>query len=282
MATTKLENMINPEVMADMISAKIPKMIVVTPFAKVDNTLEGRPGDTVTVPSFKYIGDAEDVAEGEAVISTVLETSTEQFTIKKIMKAVDLTDEAVLSGYGNPVGETNTQLAMAISSKIDADAMEALLKAQRTYPDSGIISYEGIVKAIDLFNEELQSSKAMFVNPHQVTQLRLDPNFISADKYDNAVIMRGEIGMIAGVRIIPSKRVELTEGKYICPIVKLNNESQTEDDTPALTIFMKRNVNLETQRDTLARKTVASVDEIYGVAITNQENVILANFMGEQ
>ena len=36
MAMTKLENLINPEVMADMISAKIENAIVVTPFAKVE------------------------------------------------------------------------------------------------------------------------------------------------------------------------------------------------------------------------------------------------------
>ena len=35
MAVTKLANLINPEVMADMISAKIANAIVVTPFARL-------------------------------------------------------------------------------------------------------------------------------------------------------------------------------------------------------------------------------------------------------
>ena len=61
---TKLADLIDPEVMADMISAKIPDKIRVAPFAKVDDTLAGVPGDTITVPSYGYIGDAEDVAEG--------------------------------------------------------------------------------------------------------------------------------------------------------------------------------------------------------------------------
>lgn len=281
--TTTLEKLINPQVMSDMISAKVEKKIVVTPFAKVDTTLQGRAGDTVTVPSYKYIGDAEDVAEGVEVGTVALETSTDTFTIKKAMKAVELTDEAVLSGYGNPVGETNTQLAKAIASKVDNDAMDALANAQMKYTkdSANVISYAGIVNAIDLFEEEVQSDKVMFVHPKQVTQLRLDPDFISADKYNNAVMMHGEIGMIAGVRIVPSKKVKLASKKYSCPIVKLNNDAETEDDAPALTVFLKRDTNVETERKSLARKTAISVDRIYGVSITNQAKVIIAEFASE-
>ena len=75
MGVTVLDDLINPEVMGDMISAKIEKAIVVTPFAQIDNTLEGRPGDTITVPQYDYIGDAVDVAEnGEMplIIPTII------------------------------------------------------------------------------------------------------------------------------------------------------------------------------------------------------------------
>lgn len=86
-------------------------------------------GDTVTVPAFNYIGDADDVAEGASVTASQLTASSTTFGIKKAMKAVSLTDEAVLSGYGNPVGEATTQLAKAIASKVDSDAMDALTVA---------------------------------------------------------------------------------------------------------------------------------------------------------
>ena len=60
---TKLSDMIDPEVMADMVSARIPKKLRVAPFAKIDDTLAGVPGDTITVPAYTYIGDASDVAK---------------------------------------------------------------------------------------------------------------------------------------------------------------------------------------------------------------------------
>lgn len=277
--TTKLADLINPQVMADMISAKIEKKIVVAPFAKVDTTLQGVPGNTITVPKYGYIGDAEDIAEGVACGTVKLTTSTATATVKKAMKAVEITDEAILSGYGNPVGETNNQLAKAIAAKVDNDAMEVLKGAALIFDGSANkISYEQIVDAIDLFDEEVNSEKVMFINPKQVTQLRKDSNFISADKYPGNVVMKGEIGMIANCRIVPSQKVELDAdgANYLCPVVKLSNDAETEDDTAAITVYLKRDTSVETERNTLARKTDISVDKHYVVVLTDESKVVLA------
>lgn len=285
--TTKIADLINPQVMADMISAKIANKIVVAPFAKIDTTLVGIPGNTVTVPQYAYIGDAADIAEGVAAETVKLTASTTTVTVKKAMKAVELTDEAVLSGYGNPVGETNNQLAKSIASKVDNDAMTALQGAQLTYDGSAAaIKYSGIVDAIDLFEEEVNSEKVIFVHPKQVTQLRKDSDFISADKYKTGVILTGEIGMIANCRVVPSKKVPVVKvGEtgsqtdcYACPIVKLNNDAETEDDAAAITIYLKRDTNVETDRVSLARKTDISVDKHYAVALSNTSKVVLAKF----
>ena len=277
--TTMISDLINPQVMADMISAKVPSKLVVAPFAKVDSTLSGIPGNTITVPQYAYIGDAEDIAEGIAAETVKLATTTSEVTVKKAMKAVELTDEAVLSGYGNPVGETNSQLAKAIASKVDSDAMEALQGAQLVYDGTAAaIKYTGIVDAIDLFNEEVNSEKVIFVHPKQVTQLRKDADFISADKYTGDVVMTGEIGKIANCRVVPSKKVPLAEGAYACPIVKLNNDAETEDDAAALTIYLKRDTNVETDRVSLSRKTDISADKHYAVALSNTAKVVLAKF----
>lgn len=176
---TKLSDMIDPEVMADMVSARIPKKLRVAPFAKIDDTLAGVPGDTITVPAYTYIGDAADVAEGGEVAIEKMTTSTRKATIKKAMKGIGLTDEAVLSGYGNPVGEANTQLALAIAAKIDSDCMDALQTASLIYDGTAkTISYNAIVDAVDLFEDEMGcSEKVMFIHPKQVTQLRKTPTF---------------------------------------------------------------------------------------------------------
>lgn len=284
---TTLSKMIDPEVMADMISGKIPKKIVVAPFAKVDATLQGVPGDTITVPSYGYIGDAADVAEGVDVTIEAMSTTSKQTKIKKAMKGVALTDEAVLSGYGNPVGEANSQLAKSIAAKLDNDAMDVLQTATLAYDGSAkSISYEGIVDAIDVFEEEVNTEKVMFVHPKQVTVLRKDTNFLSADKYQAGVAVTGEIGMIANTRIVPSKKVPVVKvgasgsqvDCYACPIVKLEQDAETEDETPALTIYLKRDTNVETERKPKNRTTEITADKFYAMALSNEAKVVLAKF----
>lgn len=277
--TTKLENLIDPEVMAPMISAKIEKAIVDAPFVKVDKTLTAVPGSTITVPKYKYIGDAEDVAEGVAQGETKLETDSETYTVKKAVKDVVLTDEAVLSGYGNPVGETNNQLGLSISSKVFQDVVDVLQDATLIKDlSSEDISYDGIVDSIDLFDEEFNLEKAMYVNPKQVTTLRKDPDFISADKYNNNVMVTGEIGKVANARIIPSRRIVAKDGAYSCPIVQLETETQTQDETPAVTVYLKRDTNVETDRIVKGKKTLISADKHYVAALTNESKVVLAKF----
>jgi len=280
MAVTKLENLVDPEVMAPMISAKLEKAIVATPFAKIDTTLEGQPGSTITIPKYQYIGDAEVVAEGVEQRDATLTTTTAEYKVKKIVKDVTLTDEAVLSGYGNPVGEANNQLGKSLASTVDNEVMSELMKGQVVKTFENDISYNNIVDSIDLFLEEENVDKVMFIHPHQVSTLRKDSNFISADKYNNNVIMKGEIGMIANTRIVPSRKARNTEGTYyVNPIVELKAESQTGDDElAAVTIFLKRGVNVETDRIVKGKKTLISADEHFVAALTDESKVVVAKF----
>ena len=278
--TTTLSKMIDPEVMAPMISAKIDEAIVATPFAKIDTTLVGEAGSSIKVPKYIYIGDAEDLAEGVTADKTQLTTTSATYTIKKAVKQVELTDEAVLSGYGNPVGETNSQLAKAIASKVDGDVMDALKGAQLGYNGSADgISYNEIVNAIDVLNEEENVEKVMFIHPKQVSKLRKDTNFISNDKYLNNVIMKGEIGMIANCRIVASKKaVNDAKTYFLNPIVELKPESQTGDETAAVTIFLKRDTNVETQRELGNYTTLIGADKHYVAALTDESKVVVAKF----
>lgn len=281
MAQTKLTNLVNPQVMADMISAGLDKAIKFSPLAKIDSTLVGQPGNTITVPKYAYIGDAEVVAEGVAMDTVVLSATTTTATVKKAGKGVEITDEAALSGYGDPVGEAEKQLKISIATKIDNDCYDALNSATAKYDGkAAIIGYEGVVKAVDVFGEEDYTQKVMFVHPKQITQLRLDPEFRDKNKYPLDVVMTGVIGEIAGCQVIPSKKVKLTDTYYECPIVKVTN-AEVDGDVPALTIYKKRDVIVESDRDILKKTTVITADEHYTAHLSNDSKVVVAQFKAE-
>lgn len=208
---TKMQDMINPEVMGDMLDAKIEAQLKLTPYARLDDTLEGVPGDTKTVPAWNYIGDAEDIAEGEEVDTTKMTSSKSEFTVKKAMKSVSITQESINSGLGNPVGQAETQLAKSIASKVDNDVLAAAYNAQMTAGDgTSQISYEGLVDASTKFEDEEDGiEKVLFIHPAQEGTLLKDSNFISADKYEPGVMVKGAIGKVAGCQVKKSKKVRL-------------------------------------------------------------------------
>ena len=267
MAETKLANLINPQVMADMIAAELPKKIKMAPFAVLDDTLQGVAGNTITIPKFAYVGEAEVVAEGIAAGTVVLTATSAQATVKKAVKAIELTDEAVLSGYGDPVGEATRQLTMSLADKVDSDCMAAAAAATNTVDKSTAkISYDAVVDAVDAFEEEDNEAKALFIHPKQLTTLRKDANFIDKNKFGADVMMTGAIGQIAGCQVIVSKKVkDLGSGVYANVILKEG----------ALAIYLKRDVNAETDRNVLKSTTILKVDEHFVAAVKDERKLVV-------
>jgi len=272
---TKLTNMVNPQVLGAMISARLPKAIKFTQIAKVDNTLVGVPGSEITLPSFNYIGAAEDVAEGAAVTPSVMTTSTKKATVKKAVKAVDLTDEAKLSGYGDPVAQRAAQLAKSIADKVDNDILAALSGATLVATSANKISYEGIMDAIDKLAEEDAQEKVIFIAPSQLTVLRKEDKFYDKSKYGNDVIMTGEVGMVGGCRVVVSKKISDAGATIDNYIVCVNAD---EEELPAVSLFMKRDIQAGVQPDLLSGKEVMVANKHYAVALTNESKVVKATF----
>lgn len=327
MAVTKLNNLINPEVMGAMIGAKIDAQLKLTPYAKVDTTLVGVPGDTKTVPSWNYIGDAENVAEGAEVGLSTLTASSTTFTIKKAMKAVGITQEAVNSGLGNPIAQAETQLAKAIAGKVDNDVLDAVYTGKNIYAASTLaaIAYGGLVDAIAKFEDEEDGiDKVIFIHPAQEATLLKDSDFLSADKFTAGVAVNGAIGKIAGAWVKKSKKVRLVTHEknesgdvtidaanlaeyqakvdpsvelavgdkvkavaaasqyYVCPIIKLEPDSPdteyTESELPAVTIFLKKDIQVDAEWLPKKQQTDVTAAKYYGVALTNSAKVVLAKF----
>lgn len=275
--TTTLINgdVFDPQVVSDMINAKVEKKAVMTGYIKVDNSLEGVAGSKVTVPKWGYIGDAEDYEEGQPIDTSKMAFTTAEYGIKKIGKGVKLTDEAQLCGYGNPMGTATNQIALSISSKLDNDRVAVLYDSKNVCDGTAsILKYSSIVDGVDMFDEEEDSRKVILIHSKQKTQLRKDSEFLAADKIAAELLTTGAIGRIAGVDVVVSNKVKCEEGVYYNPIIKLNNDVETEDDIPAITYFLKRGNLVEHDREAGVADNI--ICTAYGMpALTNEAKVVI-------
>lgn len=266
----------DPEVVSDMINAKVEKKAVMSGYIKVDSTLQGVPGSTITVPRWGYIGEAVDLEEGQPIDTTKMAFTTAQYGIKKIGKGVMLTDEAQLSGYGNPMGTATNQIAMSISEKLDNDRVAVLYESKNVLDThvGSAIKYAAIVDGVDMFGEEEESRKVILIHSKQKTQLRKDADFLSADKFQAGVMVSGAIGRVAGCDVVVSNKVKMEDGVYYNPIIKLDNAAETEDDLPAITYFLKRGNLVEHKREEgVGDKIICTA---FGMpALTNEAKVVI-------
>lgn len=248
---TMLSDIINPQVMADMIDKKLTDYIKFAPLATIDTTLEGRPGNTLTLPSWNYIGDASVVGEAEDIPIAQLTAATATATVHKIGKGVELTDEAVLSGYGDPVGEAVKQIALSIASGEDNEMLTTLsnIAAGMTSAFTGTTpTADDIADALELFGEDIEGEKVILVSPATYTALRKADDWVPASDIAASLIINGTVGMVHGCQVVVSNKLTTSGNAYI---VKPG----------ALRIITKRGVLVETDRDIVAKFTVITGDK---------------------
>ena len=274
MTQTKIAQMVNPEVMADMVSAKLPKMIKFTPLAYVERELVGQPGNTLTVPKWEYSGDAKDIEEGVAIEPDQLTTKKSTMTIKKAGKGIELTDEAVLSGLGDPIGQATHQIALAIANKVDNDLVEEAKKATQFVAEAPTTG-DALDKALAVFADEEDARYVALINPEDAIALRKDTakEWVRGSEIGANIVVSGTFGEAHGVQIVRSKKVEKGKG-FLVKVSAVETDTDDVAKYGAFVINLKRDVAIETDRDILKKTTVITGDEHYGVYLYDPTKVV--------
>ena len=274
MTQTKIAQLVNPEVLADMVSAKLPKMIKFTPLAYVERELVGQPGNTVTVAKWVYSGDAKDITEGEAIVPDQLTTDKSTMTIKKAGKGVEVTDEALLSGYGDPLGQAAHQIALAIANKVDNDLVAEAKKATQ-YVDDAPTTGTALDKALAVFEDEKDARYVALVNPQDAIALRADTvkEWVRGSEIGANIVVSGTFGETHGVQIVRSKKVEKGKG-FLVKVSAVETDTDDVAKYGAFVINLKRDVEIEKDRDILKKTTVITGDEHYGVYLYDPTKVV--------
>ena len=263
---TYLSDLFNPQVVADLLETKLTNNMVFAPLAMIDYTLQGQAGDTVTLPYYAYIGAASQVSEGYDIPLKKLTQTTKPVQIIKLGNAVQLTDEAVLSGYGDPLGEAASQIVLSIDDAMDNLLLAALAAnsaSEQNYTTSGSdveLEPEDIPLALAKYGEDNEGEKVMLVTPDFYAKL-VGKNWIPASEIAANVRIRGAVGMAYGCQVVISNRLITSGNLYI---VKLKT----------LAVFIKRGVMVETDRDILNQSTVLAGSILAAPYLMNPKGMI--------
>lgn len=264
--TTVLSNLVNPQVMADIIDKKLVDYMRFSPLATIDTTLEGQAGNTISLPSFQYIGDAATLNENTALTPAQLTASAVTVTIHKIAQGVEITDEAILSGYGDPVGEIANQLALSIASQEDNEVLTTLsnIALPMTYlTASGVAPTDtDIIAALEKFGEDIDGEKVALVSPAVYTAMRSNVHsWIPASELSAQRAIRGVVGEYQGCQVMISNKLTSSGNIYI---VKPN----------ALRIFLKRGTQIEADRNILKFTNVFTASKHFATYLYDASKAI--------
>ena len=258
---TKLAELINPEVMGAFAERKLEAEFKFAPLAVVGHELQGQAGDTLTIPVWGYIGKAEDVAEGQPIpISKMGQTKT-TVKVKKAGKGIELTDEAVLSGLGDAVGEGEKQLAEAILDKVNKDCFDALMATttlQHSTAAGDTLNADEVADALVQFKEDVHEGQVLFVSPKRYAQLRKDPAWVTVLAGEKFI--SGQVGEIMGCSVVVSNT--MADDKAL--IVRAG----------ALGLELKRDTMIESDRDIIHKSTIITIDKHYVAYLKDASKVI--------
>ena len=254
---TKVSNLINPEVMGSFLDKKMIDLIKFSPLAVMGYDLQGNPGDTLTIPTWNYVGDAKDLAEGEEGSVENLTATTSKVKVKKAVKNIGITDEARLSGYGDPMGQIEHQLAVSLASKVDNDVLDAIKKCS-TKTHQGAFGIDFIADALVQFGEDIEETTFVYIHPKHLATLRKSPEYVHVA--NGQVIISGQVGTVYGCPIVVSNKMEENAVYFI--------------RGGAIGIEVKREVAVETDRDVLKKQTIVSADRHYMAYVRDASKLV--------
>ena len=217
-------------------------------------------GKTIQIPKYPVIN-ATDLTEAVDLTSTTVSTSSVSVTVGEVGAQVVLTDLATM-GAGNPAVELGTVLGNAIATKMDKDLLGLF-----TGFSSGLGAAGQEITVADLFKAAatLRANKvtgaiAAVVHPFVAYQLKanLTNTFANPNGGDsqNEAMRNAYVGQIAGMNIYESANI----------VVDGDGDSIGAVFAPeALAIALKKDFNIEPQRDASLRAFELNATAVYGV-----------------
>ena len=249
MANTVFNNKIIEAKAKDLLTTAVNTRNLMT----VDNSLAAEAGMTKTINVYTYSGTAEELAAGEGNTNRGSITyAGKDYTVKLVQQAFDYQDEDYMKD--NTIVDNMIKGANQVMvNKMTADFVGECAKA--TLSVAGGLSYDTIVDGIAKLNLEDESGLFILTNVEGKAELRKDPDYVAARMGE--VVYNGQVGAVAGIPVIVSKAVADT---YV----------MSKD---AVKLFMKKDVEVEQERDADTRTNSVYLRTAYIVALEDATKI---------
>ena len=234
----------------------------------IDTDLQGSEGMTKTINTYTYTGEAEVLAAGSG--STAGKRGSvayvgKDYTVACIQQAFDYLDEDFMKD--SKVVDIATQGATQVMVNFLTDKFYAALATTSSgaelvgkteFAKGSAISYDVIVDAIADMGIEDESKLVLVIPNEWKADLRKDDDYKSARMGE--VIYNGQVGQIAGIPVVATKRLDHT-ATVAAKAYLLTPE--------AITLFVKKNVEVEQDRNSDTRSNAVYLREYYVCALTD-------------
>ena len=264
MPNTLFANKVIESKATDLLSTKLNHRSLMT----IDAELQGSEGMTKTINTYTYTGEAEILGVG--VGSTASKRGSvsyvgKDYTVQCIQEAFDYFDEDFMKD-NNVVDMGVNGATDVMTNFLTSKFYEALatkqgaqeLVGKTEFAKGGAISYDTVVDAIADMKVEDESKLVLVLPTDWKADIRKDNDYKAAQLGE--VIYNGQVGTIAGIPVVCTKVLNATSG----------NAAKAYLLTPeAVTLFIKKNVEVEQDRDKDKRLNSIYLREYYICALTD-------------
>lgn len=251
MANTVYNNKVLEAKAKDLLTTAVNTRNLMT----VDNSLTAEAGMTKTINVYTYSGTAEEVAAGAGNTNrgSISYVGTD-YTVKMVQQAFDYQDEDFMKDntiVDNMLKGANQVMVNKMTADFIAECGKSTLS--HTFTTFG---YEAIVDGIAKLNIEDESKLFVVIPNAWKADLRKDEDYKSARMGE--VVYNGQVGTICGIPVIATNA--LTDKAYI----------MTDE---AVKLFMKKDVEVEQDRDADTRTNSVYLRTAYIVALADATKI---------
>ena len=256
MANTVYPNKIIESKAKDLLSTAVNTRTLMT----TDDSLTQEAGMTKTINVYTYSGTAEELAAGAGNSNrgSISYVGTD-YTVKMVQQAFDYFDEDFMKDntiVDNMLIGANQVMVNKMTSDFLTECAKATLKQE--FVNGTTISYDVIVDAISKLSLEDESKIFVVIPLSWKAALRKDEDYKAARMGE--VVYNGQVGTIAGIPVIASKALDAGDTAYVMT-------------AEAIKLFMKKDVEVEQDRDADHRKNSVYLRTAYICALVDATKI---------